>query len=405
MNNRIALTVTSLNAYVDGIMRRDPVLSKVSVEGEISNFTAHHSGHMYFSLKDAGARIDSVMFASNTSDLDFMPADGDKVIIDGYVSIYAKTGKYQLYAETMGKVGAGDLSIAFEKLKAKLKAEGLFDDELKKTLPLIPKRIAVVTSHTGAAIRDIINVTARRWPSVKLLVIPVLVQGDDAKSQIAFAIEYINSREDIDLIITGRGGGSLEDLWAFNEEVVARAIHNSRIPIISAVGHQSDFTISDMVADKRAPTPSAAAEMAVPDYNAVMDIIQNLRINLVKNMNSILNIREDRLKALSSSPVYRKPERIMDAVERQVIDLESMLTNGMDRLVDNCDTILAKLIVRLDAVSPLSVLLRGYAMITDDNDHVISSASIMNIGDSISVRLKDGISKCRVDEVTMESIN
>ncbi|NLU37247.1 MAG: exodeoxyribonuclease VII large subunit, partial [Clostridiales bacterium] len=271
------LTVQQLNDYVRTLLSRDPLLQKLHVRGEISNFKVHTSGHMYFSLKDRQDRIQCVMFKQNAQNLKFLPKDGMEVIVTGRVSIYTRDGLYQLYVDDMEQSGLGALHLAFEELKKKLREEGLFDDTHKKPLPLLPQKIAVITSHAGAAVRDIIRVIHNRNSHVDILIVPVAVQGEGAARQIARAIDYVNTRADIDLIITGRGGGSIEELWAFNEEIVARAIYNSSIPAITAIGHETDFTIADFVADVRAATPSNAAELAVPEASYMQSFIDSLK--------------------------------------------------------------------------------------------------------------------------------
>ena len=312
----IVLSVYQLNDYVKLMLERDPLLRQVKVKGEISNFKLHSSGHMYFSLKDDKARVQCVFFRQNNLNLNFMPKDGMKVIALGSTSVFLRDGQYQLYVQDLLADGLGELYLTYEALKAKLNKEGLFAPEHKKSLPLLPRKIAVITSHTGAAVRDIINVIKRRNARVDILVIPVQVQGLQAHKQIASAIRYVNTRDDIDLIITGRGGGSIEELWAFNEEELARAIFESKLPVISAVGHETDYTIVDFVADVRAPTPSAAAELAVPEASRLIDETLRLKKDLQSNMTNLFSSKMQLLQGLSSHLYHSTAQSIVNQMNQ-----------------------------------------------------------------------------------------
>jgi exodeoxyribonuclease VII large subunit len=370
------LTVTQLNTYVKSILEGDRNLQVVYVQGEISNFTDHYrSGHLYFSLKDSGGVIKAVMFAGNARRLRFKPEDGMKVLACGRVSLYEVTGQYQFYVNELQPVGAGALAIAFEQLKNRLEKEGLFEEERKKALPRCPERIGVVTSPTGAAVRDILNILSRRWPLSEVILCPVLVQGEEAAPQIAEAIARFNREKGADVLIVGRGGGSIEDLWAFNEECVARAVAESKIPIISAVGHETDFTICDFVADLRAPTPSAAAELAVPDRGEVLR-------NLLHTDEVLRNSLQNRMN-----------------LERQKLDRVTMaLGESLNQPLEKNRQKLSKLMAQLDALSPLKVLGRGYAVVKKEDGAILENASEAVPDEILHLRLKNGALKCRVLE-------
>lgn len=370
------LTVTQLNTYVKSILEGDRNLQVVYVQGEISNFTDHYrSGHLYFSLKDSGGVIKAVMFAGNARRLRFKPEDGMKVLVCGKVSLYEVTGQYQFYVNELQPVGAGALAIAFEQLKNRLEKEGLFAEERKKALPRCPERIGVVTSPTGAAVRDILNILSRRWPLSEVILCPVLVQGEEAAPQIAEAIAHFNREKAADVLIVGRGGGSIEDLWAFNEECVARAVAGSKIPIISAVGHETDFTICDFVADLRAPTPSAAAELAVPDRGEVLR-------NLLHTDEVLRNSLQNRMN-----------------LERQRLDRVTMaLGESLNQPLEKNRQKLSRLMAQLDALSPLKVLGRGYAVVKKEDGTILENASEAAPDEILHLRLKNGALKCRVLE-------
>ncbi len=395
-----ALTVTGLNEYIKNRLDSDPLLSRVLVKGEISNFVNHYkTGHFYLSLKDAGAVIRAVMFRTDAGKLPFMPENGMKVICSGRVSSYVKDGQYQLYIHTMQPDGVGALYIAFEQLKKKLESEGLFDPSYKKPLPKYPRRIGIITSPTGAAIRDMINVSGRRFPLSELVLYPSLVQGAGAPEQLIRGIRCFHEECPVDVIILGRGGGSLEELWAFNDEALARAIFASRIPIISAVGHETDFSISDFVADLRAPTPSAAAELALPEAGEVKRRLHNVidRMTLVsENRIKALRTQLDRLAGA------RQMQNMMNLVEDRRMALSTLdreLDVRMDRILGEKKNALLQKAARLEGLSPLAVLTRGYSAVFRETGEVLSSKENLVPGDRVKIRLSDGVAKAEILEV------
>ncbi len=385
-----ALKVSEVNQYIKRILVSDPVLFNINVEGEISNFTHHYNGHMYFTLKDNNSRLKCIMFNNNQQQLGFVPKDGMKVIVTGYVSVYERDGSYQLYAKNIRTKGLGDLYAAFLQMKENLEKEGLFDQKHKKALPILPLKIGVVTSSTGAAVRDIITVIKRRNPNIEILIFPVLVQGERAHIEICRGLKYFDGRSDIDIVITGRGGGSIEELWAFNEEDVARTIFSMRIPVISAVGHETDFTIADFVADLRAPTPSTAGEMSTPDLNELKSKIHDsiLRLNYIfKNYLKSKNNEVDmlRTKLLGNSPVYKLNEN-KNKIRNLSRDLIKAINTSKDELRGKLNVLGGK----LNALSPLSTLDRGYTLTMDINDKPIETINDIKVDEIIKVRLKDG---------------
>ena len=388
-------SVSQINNYIKRLFENDVFLQDIYIEAEISNFKAHSSGHFYMTLKDSGASVNAVMFRSYAEKLKFMPEDGMKVLINGYISLYEKTGQYQFYALNMEPAGKGALYIAYEQLKERLERSGVFDPKYKKDIPSYPKCIAVITSPTGAAVRDIINVSGRRNPNVKIVVIPVLVQGDDAAPSIANAIESVNKWGQADTIIVGRGGGSIEDLWAFNEEMVARAIFDSKIPIISAVGHETDFTIADM----RAPTPSAAAEIAVPENEGMSLAVMNNYRRLNYLMDSILSSSKNTLQTLSTKHCFTGfADNIYDN-ELYVSQLQNRLLNKMQSKIELASQNLKHRIDNLENISPLKILQKGYSLTYDDSQKLIRSAKNINVGDKINVVFNDGNITATVEEV------
>lgn len=396
-------TVSQINKYVKNVISKDMILSGLWVKGEISNYKHHYSGHMYFTLKDEKGLLRCVMFRSRNSALDFNPENGMKVVIRGYVSVFERNGQYQLYAEEMVPDGIGNLYIAFEQLKKKLKQEGLFDEAGKKKIPYLPRTIGVVTSSTGAVIRDIIHVLDRRFKNVELKVFPVAVQGKYASGQIAHAIKRLNELDCIDVIIVARGGGSLEELWAFNEEIVARSIYKSSIPVISAVGHETDFTISDFAADVRAPTPSAAAEVVVPEKAVLKSVIDGFALRLRNSVIRNIDKRSERYKELTRNHVFKRPyERINQ--ERLRLDvLNKYLLNSMESHKERIKNKLGSLTEKLDALSPLSVLTRGYSIVWSAEDgSIVKSVKDMNKGDRVEIKLKDGKMDCTVNGITTD---
>ncbi len=390
------LSVTQLNTYVKSIIDSDMLLRNVFVVGEISNFTNHYrTGHYYMTLKDENAAIKAVMFRSANARLRFMPESGMSVIVRGRVSLFERDGQYQLYIEDMQPDGVGALNLAFEQLKTKLSKEGLFDECCKKPIPSRPRKIGVVTSATGAVIEDIKNVVSRRYPLAEIILAPVEVQGANAAPQIAKAIRAFNNENDIDVLIVGRGGGSLEDLWAFNEEIVARAVFESVIPVISAVGHETDFTICDFVADLRAPTPSAAAELAVPDIRedkaflaTVVFQNESLILEKISNELSRLDIIKERLK-------FRSPVAIIDDKINTVDALYTLALNSLEKRLTAENARLAQLAARLDALSPLKVMSRGYSL-AYKNEKIVTSVKDIKLGDRLTLKFSDGEKECEV---------
>ena len=390
------LSVTQLNTYIKSIIDGDSLLRSLYVVGEISNFTNHYrTGHFYLTLKDENCAVKAVMFASANRRLKFMPENGMKVIVRGRVSVFERDGQYQLYIDDMQPDGLGALNLAFEQLKNRLAQEGLFDERFKKPIPYRCMRIGVVTSATGAAIQDIRNVISRRYPLAEIILAPVQVQGASAAPQIVDAIERFNSGDYADVLIVGRGGGSLEDLWAFNEEIVARAVFKSRIPIISAVGHETDFTICDFVADLRAPTPSAAAELAVPDIREDIAFVQTVVYECEATLLQRVNDEKERLEIIKERLRYRSPSILIDQKIQTVDTLMTSALLSVQRKLDSETARLSSTAARLDALSPLKVMARGYSIVTKD-EKVVASSKALKKGDRITVGFSDGERKCEV---------
>ena len=389
MNSPLILTVTQLNSYARSIIEQDSNLNNVFVVGEISNYVDHYrSGHLYMSIKDSQSIISAVMFAGNASRLKFRPENGMSVIIRGRVSIYERDGKYQLYIDDMQPDGIGALSLAYEQLKEKLSKEGLFDNEHKLPIPEFPHKIGVISSPTGAAVQDVLNVLNRRYPLAEIIFAGVQVQGDSAAQSICKAIKQMNNT-DADVIIIARGGGSVEDLWPFNNESLAYEIYNSHIPIISGVGHETDFTICDFVADLRAPTPSVAAELAVPDIIEQKFYVSSLYNTLNKYVDNYLNNLGYDLDKLINSPVLQKPEKIIDNCLDYINSLNDKLNESFKDNLTNCSSEFAILCSKLDALSPLKVLGRGYS-ITKKDGVVINRFDSLKLGDKVSIQFADG---------------
>jgi exodeoxyribonuclease VII large subunit len=384
------LTVSQLNFYVKSILDSEPKLNYVFLTGEISNLTDHYrSGHIYLSLKDSKSVIRSVMFAGNARNLKFKPMDGMKVICRGRVTLYEATGQYQYYIEDMQPDGVGALYQAYEQLKEKLSKEGIFDAAYKKPIPEFPKTIGVITSPTGAALQDIRNIITRRYPSAVIVVCPVLVQGENAPKQLINAVEKLNEFNAVDTIIIGRGGGSIEDLWAFNSEELAYAIFKSKIPVISAVGHETDFTICDFVADLRAPTPSAAAELAVPDTSELLSYLDSQKQYIRSLMESRLNEQYNNMYDSLNRLLALSPK---DKIEKYCLETEhiaSEMKNSISSIMANADKELGESAVKLEMLNPVSVLKRGYAVVTN-NDKNVLSVNDVKTGDVIKVRVTDG---------------
>ena len=391
-------TVSQINAYIKSRMDCDEILSDIWIKGEISNFKHHYSGHMYMSLKDSGGAIRAVMFKGANAALRFKPEDGMSVLAHGKISVFERDGQYQLYINEMRPEGVGDLYLAFEQLREKLKKEGLFDEKRKKPLPQYPSAVGVITSAAGAAVRDIINVLSRRFVS-DIRIYPVLVQGAGAAEEISKAIKFFNDTKSADVLIVGRGGGSIEDLWAFNEEVTARAVAESEIPVISAVGHETDFTICDFAADLRAPTPSAAAELAVPELSEVLASLSGAANHIKTVTESKYKLFEAKLEAASKTVSAKTITHKLDENEQRLDMIMSDLIHKAERRLLEGDARLSECGAKLDALSPLKILGRGYAAVTDTDGNIIKTGKQVKKGDNINVRLREGKLSCEVLEV------
>ena len=396
------ITVSQLNFYIKSLLDESPALREIYITGEISNLTDHYrSGHIYLSLKDDKALVRAVMFAGNARHLRFKPEEGMKVIARGRVSVYEATGQYQLYIEDMQPDGIGALNLAYEQLKKKLSAEGLFSKDKKKPIPAYPKRIGVITSPTGAAVQDILNILGRRYPIAEVVFCPVLVQGENASAQLIDAIERFNKANAADVIIIGRGGGSIEDLWAFNDEKLARTIAKSDIPVISAVGHETDFTICDFVADLRAPTPSAAAELATPNMTELLSYFKSVKDSLPAIMQRRIDFEKQELDNLASSKVLLSPNEFINIRKNELDMLSADMIKAFKAILSENQRDFVALSAKLDALSPLSVLSRGYSIVQNKNK-VIKSAKELNIGQNIMVKLSDGKAECEVKAITLD---
>ena len=391
------ITVQELNRYIKEKVDGDEFLNNVYVKGEISNFKLHYTGHMYFTLKDENSLIKCIMFKSYTPHLQFMPKDGMKVLVLGSVSVFERDGVYQIYCKAMRQEGMGTLYEEYQKLKAKLEKEGLFDTSHKKQIPMFPKTIGVLTSSTGAVIRDIINVSTRRNPNVHIRLLPVPVQGPDAAQEIAEGIKKMNDEKLADVLIIGRGGGSLEDLWPFNEEIVARAIYNSKLPIISAVGHETDFTIADFVADLRAPTPSAAAELAVPNISDVLYTISTYQNRYRVALKRKLELMKMRYEKCMTRRVFKEPLQKINEKSISLDMLVKSIGNSINQKVTKARADSIKLIAKLDALSPLKTLSRGYSIVEKDGK-IVSNIDDANVDDILELRMKNGKLKTKVVE-------
>ena len=391
MEPRVA-TVSQINEYIKQILDKNVILNNVWVKGELSNFKLHYSGHIYTTLKDEGGVLKAVMFKGAASRLAFAPQDGMKVVARGRVGVYENGGVYQLYIEEMIPDGVGELFIAYEQLKAKLQSEGLFDERYKKPIPRFPSRVGVITAPTGAAVRDIINVITRRYPLAQITLYPAQVQGTGSAQSVAAGIEYFNETNSADTIIAGRGGGSIEDLWAFNEEIVARAIFNSKIPIISAVGHETDFTIADFVADLRAPTPSAAAEIAVPSIAELAAAIESDKSRLMQAQISRLKNLQLKINSLK----LKTPQEIINDNSQRLDNLTHRMENSFKLTLMQKKKLLGEQSGKLNALSPLNTLSRGYAIPVKEDGTVIRSIGDTKKGDEFILKLKDGDTKAMV---------
>ncbi|KWW11467.1 exodeoxyribonuclease VII large subunit [Peribacillus simplex] len=444
MSNQQYLSVSALTKYIKRKFDVDPHLQNVYIKGEISNFKQHTSGHMYFTLKDEKARLLSVMFAANSKGMKFMPENGMKVLVKGDISLYEASGQYQLYVKSMAPDGVGDLYLAYEQLKKKLEAAGLFLAEHKKMIPQYPKSVGVITSPTGAALRDILTTIKRRYPIAKIIVYPALVQGNNAAKSIAKAISMANARAESDVLIVGRGGGSIEELWAFNEEIVAESIYDSDIPIISAVGHETDFTIADFVADMRAPTPTGAAELAVPHLNEILERLMNRKNRLTRSIREAVNFESTKLTRLERSYAFRYPHKMyeqkLEQLDRtkdrllktstryflkkkdglnQLNDIlkkqhpeqavknaqeelqqhEKKLRRAMEAIYRHKSQQFVHMTATLSALSPLKIMERGYGLVFTGDETLVKSTQQVSIGEKIAVSIKDGTLECEIKDI------
>lgn len=401
MQNTLVLSVSQLNRYIKMNFDADENLANIFISGEISNFTNHYrTGHLYFTLKDDSAAVRVVMFNSSAKRLKFMPEDGMKVIARGRVSVYEASGQYQLYVDDMQPDGVGALNLAYEQLKEKLQKEGLFSEHHKKPLPPYPEKVGVITSPTGAAVRDIINVLGRRFPYAEIVFCPVLVQGEGAHLQLTDAVNLFNSERAADVIIIGRGGGSIEDLWEFNDEGLARAVYNSDIPVISAVGHETDFTICDFVADMRAPTPSAAAELAVPDANELQYALSALKNRMFLNVSSGIADRRSRLEYLTSKGALKSPDEMLSNRSQRLDTAFSKMLSSYENRIGGKKVEFISAATALSKLDPMSVLMRGFAFVSDKSGKNVYSSQALAKGDKINVRFHDGSAVCEVKEIT-----
>ncbi|MGZ9818621.1 exodeoxyribonuclease VII large subunit [Peribacillus simplex] len=444
MSNQQYLSVSALTKYIKRKFDADPHLQNVYIKGEISNFKQHTSGHMYFTLKDEKARLLSVMFAANNKGMKFLPENGMKVLVKGDISLYEAGGQYQLYVKSMAPDGVGDLYLAYEQLKKKLEEAGLFLAEHKKPIPQYPKSVGVITSPTGAALRDILITIKRRYPIARIIVYPALVQGNNAAKSIAKAISMANARAESDVLIVGRGGGSIEELWAFNEEIVAESIYDSDIPVISAVGHETDFTIADFVADMRAPTPTGAAELAVPHLNEILERLMNRKNRLTRSIQEAVNFERTRLTRMERSYAFRYPHKMyeqkleqldktMDRLGRtstryfmkkrdglnQLTDIlkkqhpEQAVKNAKDEWQQHVKVLrrameaiyrqksqqFVHITATLSALSPLKIMERGYGLVFTEDETLVKSTQQVSKGDKIAVSIKDGTLECEIKEI------
>ncbi len=411
------ISISLINKAIKNVIDVQPFLQKVYLKGEISNYKGHTRGHLYFSLKDETSKINAVMFASAASKLQFVPEDGMNVLVEGRISVYEASGQYQVYVEKMSEDGIGNLYLEYEKLKKKLETEGLFAEEHKKPIPKYPKTIGIITAPTGAAVRDIISTIKRRYPLAQTILFPTLVQGELAKDNIVKQIKTAQDY-DLDLIICGRGGGSIEDLWAFNEECVARAIYESKIPIISAVGHEPDFTIADFVADLRAPTPTGAAEMAVPNLIDLQTLIKQYEIRLNENISNKINFYQKQLKALTNTYVLKNPLAMYEIKEQKLDNLINNLNSYIKNLLNKStlayESIMNKYVLKnphsiyekkehqfqlllnkITLLNPLKILEKGYSVVTKD-DKIVTDVKNINLNDNLKITLSKGIIKANV---------
>lgn len=403
MNNNV-ITVSGLTKYIKSLLENDVKLMSFTVSGEISNLTIHRTGHLYFAIKDEGAVLNAVMFKGYTSSLKFKPENGMKIIAKGRISLFEPAGRYQILVSSMEVDGIGDLYVAYELLKKKLESEGLFSQSNKRSIPKIPKCVGVITSPTGAAIRDIINVLGRRFPYSRVLLYPSLVQGENASANLIQALKYFESTKKADVIIIGRGGGSIEDLWAFNDESLARYIYSMSVPVISAVGHETDFTICDFVSDVRAPTPSAAAEIAVPHTDDMLLKFDNVNKRLKLILQRTIDSASQRYAQLVKSRVLNDPSYLLDNRQLLLDHITEKLHSSLTSNLTSSEAAFTKLASKLDALSPLKVMSRGYLFAKTDAGTVVKSVDDVNINEKINLNLSDGSVYCTVDEIITEEV-
>lgn len=402
-NAHNALTVTELNNYIKGVFEKDILLGDVWIKGEISNFKFHSTGHLYFSIKDEESVIRAVMFRFAASKIAFVPENGMKILAHGRITSFVRDGQYQIYLDSMEPDGIGALYIAYEQLKRKLESEGLFDKARKKPIPKIPSRIGIITSPTGAAIRDMINVTGRRFPHAKIILYPSLVQGPDAPPTLVAGLRHFNENNAADVIIIGRGGGSIEDLWAFNDERVAYAVAASKIPVISAVGHETDFTICDFVADRRAPTPSAAAEIAVPDTNELKNKFNNVIKHELSLIEKAMSNRREKLTMLSSSRILNTPQLLIDDRRMATVLASERMLSAQNDKISSFKVRLGHISGKLEAINPLSVISRGYSAVYTENKSLVKTVDQLKEGMKVSFKTSDGEADATIDSIRKDN--
>lgn len=400
MNEPFAMTVSQLNEYMKTLVDSSPVLSNVCIVGEISNFTNHYkTGHLYFTLKDENALVKAVMFRTYTGKLRFVPKDNMKVLVYGRISVFARDGVYQLYAEDMEQFGVGDLYLKFEELKKKLSSLGMFDEEYKKPLPRFPKRIGIITSPEAAAVADMKNILTRRYPLCEIHIYPALVQGPGAPKELCDGIVHFDNDPDCDCIIIGRGGGSIEDLWAFNDEILAKTIFACKTPVISAVGHETDFTICDFVADRRAPTPSAAAEIAVPDMQDLKRQLSMISSSLKTRMGEIIGYKRQYLQALAERRSLKSPMYYVDSKQELLLSYEKQINSAFESVFKEKASRLSVVSSKLTALNPMAVLSRGYAAVFDSDGKVINSVASLKKDAEITLNVADGKAKAKITDI------
>lgn len=403
MREPITFTVSELNDYVKALIDSSEVLCNVAVVGEISNFNNHYkTGHFYFTLKDENALVKAVMFRSYSSQVKFEPDNNMKVLCVGRVSVFPRDGVYQLYVEHMEPFGLGELYAAFEKLKLKLQGLGMFDESLKKPLPRFPKRVGIITSPEAAAVADMKNILTRRYPLCEIHIYPSLVQGPGAPRELCDGIVHFDNDPDCDVIIIGRGGGSLEDLWAFNDEILARTIFACRTPVISAVGHETDYTICDFVSDLRAPTPSAAAELCVPDMNELKSMLSSTSAGLLSSMKAIISDSKSRLDVLREKRCLKSPQYYVEAKSEALAVLERSIDTSAKRILEKKGSLLSQSASRLSALNPMAVLARGYGAVFTEDNKVVTKVSSLKSGDEIQIKLSDGKVRAEVKKTVQE---